>query len=309
MEIALDPELMSLLKQFLGTASRIQYQYLLSLVPALLFFGVYLMVMGSPLKRRLLRKWHVWQFERETKSTVVSLIHTPPSGLASLLSPSRSMITLDDSYKFLRAFKEIPSNRPVRLVLHTPGGMVIAAEQIARAIKARGGVECYVPQYAMSGGTLVALACDKIHMGASAILGPLDPQLMVGLFDQYPCASLVRAVNQPNAHRDDRTLVYADVAEKAIVQMKATVIELVSDWMGREKAGVLADQLCSGLWTHDYGLDYRKALGLELLVDEDVPSRIDKVSRTFSCESVVEYRKPKGGSGSGSGSGSLRIVL
>jgi hypothetical protein len=42
---------------------------------------------------------------------------------------------------------------PIDLIIHTPGGIVLAAMQIARAVEAhKAKVTVYVPVYAMSGG-------------------------------------------------------------------------------------------------------------------------------------------------------------
>ena len=74
------------------------------------------------------------------------------------------------------------------LVLHTPGGLVLASYQIAHAVRIhRGKVTVFVPHYAMSGGTLIALAADEIVMEEHAMLGPVDPQL-----GEYPASSLVK---------------------------------------------------------------------------------------------------------------------
>jgi ClpP class serine protease len=60
--------------------------------------------------------------------------------------------------------------------------------QIARALEAhKAKVTVYVPVYAMSGGTLIALAADEIVLGEFSMLGPIDPQI-AGL----PAASIVK---------------------------------------------------------------------------------------------------------------------
>ena len=75
-----------------------------------------------------------------------------------------------------------------RWILHTPGGLVLASEQIAQALLRRTGrVTVFVPHYAMSGGTLIALAADEIVMDPNAVLGPVDPQI-----GEYPAASIMR---------------------------------------------------------------------------------------------------------------------
>src|SRR6058998_2416023 len=152
-------------------------------------------------------------------------------------------------------------------VLHTPGGLVLASEQIAYALKRREGkVTVFVPHYAMSGGTLIALAADEIVMSPHAVLGPVDPQL-----GQYPAASLLKVVaKKPIAEVDDQTLVLADVAEKAVNQVRESVKELLERTLPPEKATELADLLATGTWTHDYPITYDKAQRLGLRVRADM---------------------------------------
>lgn len=74
----------------------------------------------------------------------------------------------------------------------------------------------FVPHYAMSGGTLIALAAHDIVMDQNAILGPVDPQL-----GEYPAVSILRAVTQKDVNEvDDESLILADVAGKALQQVK-----------------------------------------------------------------------------------------
>jgi len=106
--------------------------------------------------------------------------------------PLMRYIDINDSEDVIRACVMTDPEVPVDLVLHTPGGLVLAATQIARAIRERKGkVTVFVPHYAMSGGTLIALAADEIVMSSHAVLGPVDPQL-----GQYPAASLIKAVSR-----------------------------------------------------------------------------------------------------------------
>src|SRR3981081_4479753 len=97
--------------------------------------------------------------------------------------------------------------------------------QIARAIHGhKAKVTVFVPHYAMSGGTLVALAADEIVMSPHAVLGPIDPQL-----EQSPAASLLKVVEQkPISEIDDKTLILADVGRKAITQVKDAARRLLA---------------------------------------------------------------------------------
>jgi ClpP class serine protease len=127
-------------------------------------------------------------------------------------------IDLEDAQTIIAAIKETPDDVPIDLVIHTPGGLVLAAMQIARAVEAhKAKVTVYVPVYAMSGGTLIALAADEIVLGEFSVLGPIDPQI-AGL----PAASIVKARDsKPIEGVFDLTLVLADVGEKALAQVQA----------------------------------------------------------------------------------------
>jgi ClpP class serine protease len=162
--------------------------------------------------------------------------------------------------------------------MHTPGGLVLASLQIARAINNRQGkVTVFVPHYAMSGGTLIALAADEIVMCPHAVLGPVDPQL-----GEYPAPSLLRVLREkPVAEIDDRTLILADQAEKAIEQIRGGVHELLVDNMPREKAEQLARVLTEGTWTHDYPISAATAGQLGLNVSTEMPTEVLQLMSLF----------------------------
>src|SRR3954468_1250367 len=108
-------------------------------------------------------------------STVITLIHRQET-MSLLGFPVVRYIDIDDAESVLRAIRETPDGQPIEIILHTPGGMVIAARQIASALADHDGkVTAVVPHYAMSGGTLVARAADEIVLDAHATLGPVDP--------------------------------------------------------------------------------------------------------------------------------------
>jgi ClpP class serine protease len=70
-------------------------------------------------------------------------------------------IDIDDAESVLRAIADPRPDHSIEIILHTPGGIVIAARQIASALADHPGhVTAVVPHYAMSGGTLIALAAD-----------------------------------------------------------------------------------------------------------------------------------------------------
>ena len=192
--------------------------------------------------------------------------------------PFYRYIDINDSEEVIRAIHLTDPEVPLDLILHTPGGLVLAALQIARAIKKHPGkVTVYVPHYAMSGGTLIALAADEIVMDEHAALGPVDPQI-----EGLPAASLLKLVrHKPVSEISDRAMILADVAEKAIQQVKQGVFNLLVDNYGEEQAARIGGLLAEGYWTHDYPLTYEEIKAMGLNVRNELPVAIYKLMNLF----------------------------
>jgi ClpP class serine protease len=229
------------------------------------------------------RARRIADLERKRKSRVITLIHRQ-EGFSFLGIPFARYIDIDDSEQVLRAIRMTDQSVPIDLILHTPGGLVLAAEQIAEALlKHPARVTVFVPHYAMSGGTMIALAADEIVMDPNAVLGPVDPQL-----GQYPAASILRVMEQkPIAEIDDQTLIMADVARKALIQVKRTVAGLLRKHFDEQKSEELAQLLSQGTWTHDYPISVEEARSMGLRVSTEMPTEV--------YELMGMYPQPRGG--------------
>jgi len=227
--------------------------------------------------------------EHKRKSRVIALIHRQET-LSLLGFPLVRYISIEDSEAVLRAIKLTDKDVPIDVILHTPGGLVLAAEQIAFALdKHPARVTVFVPHYAMSGGTLIALAAAQMVMDDNAVLGPVDPQL-----GQHPAASILKVLERkPIAEVDDDTIIMADMAEKALRQVHATVVGLLREKMPADRAEQLATTLSSGIWTHDYPILAHEARELGLPVTTDVPEEIYHIMtlhpQTAQRRPSVEY--------------------
>ncbi len=214
--------------------------------------------------------------EKQRGSRVIILIHRQES-MSFLGIPLVKFIDINDSEQVLRAIRLTPDEMPIDMILHTPGGLVLAAEQIARALRGhKGKVTVFVPHDAMSGGTLIALSADEIVMDENAVLGPLDPQI-----GGYPAVSIIKAAQQKEPKDlDDKTLILKDISEKALVQMRSFVENILKEKLG-QRAGEIAERLTGGTWTHDYPITVEelKAMGIE--VSTDMPQLVYNLMELF----------------------------
>jgi len=220
------------------------------------------------------------QLEQQRGSRVITLIHRQET-MALLGFPIFRYIDIDDSEEVLRAVKLTDDEVPIDVILHTPGGLVLASEQIAHALcRHPARVTVFVPHYAMSGGTLLALSADEIVMDENAVLGPIDPQL-----GEYPAVSILKVVEQKSVDEvDDKTLILADVARKAIAQVRARARSILAEHLPEERAQELAQVLSEGRWTHDYPFTVEEAKELGLPVSTEMPEVVYKL--------MTLYRQP-----------------
>jgi ClpP class serine protease len=223
----------------------------------------------------------------EREATVITLIHRQET-VSFLGVPIVRHIDIDDAESVLRAIRETPPGRRIEIILHTPGGLVLAASQIAIALADHDGpVTAVVPHYAMSGGTMIALAADEIVIDRHAALGPIDPQ--IGL---YPAASIVAALESPGQHQD-QFLILGDVAQKALRQVEALAFRLLCRRMSDDRARDVARLLSSGVWTHDHPLMPSDLEPLGFPITVGVPSGerelMDLYPQPRGRQTAVEY--------------------
>jgi ClpP class serine protease len=220
------------------------------------------------------------------------MIHRQSPGLLGALFAR--YIDLDDSERMMQEITKA-GDKPIDLVLHTPGGLVIAAEQIARVLHAhKAGVTVIVPQYAMSGGTVLAMAADQIIMDENAMLGPVDPQL-----NNFPASAYMRVLQEKakDAIADD-TIMMADMAEKATNQVRQMVFTLLVHKLGEQRAQEIATMMTEGRWTHDYPLHFEQLQEMGFSVTKEIPVEfwqlleLSSAAQTKVMRKVDDQKKP-----------------
>ncbi len=255
----------------------------------LLFTLVYPRLQQSIIHRA--RRGELSKLGRKRGTNVITIIHRQET-LSLFGIPISRYIDIDDSEEVLRAIRLTPSDTPIDLIIHTPGGVALAATQIAFALDAHPGKKTVmIPHYAMSGGTLIALAADEILMDPNAVLGPVDPQLG----DQqgvWAASSILKVVEKKKIDElDDRTLYLAEESHKAIRQIKNVVRQLVSDIHTEERTEKIVEELVSGKYTHDFPITADEACELfGECVNKELPGEVYSLMNLYKME--TRARRP-----------------
>jgi len=228
--------------------------------------------------RKRQRHFLIKRLQSRRRTRVITLVHR------GTLSPLLSMflgkfINIENSEEILRAIRETPDDKPIDLIVHTPGGLVLATRQIANALsKHPAKVTVIIPHYAMSGGTFLALAGDEIIMDNNAVLGQIDPQVA-----NLPAISVQKVMEKKKPEDiDDRTVIMADISEKALRQTRQAAKEiLVKSGYEKEKAQKITNELTSPEHTHDKPLTFEEVEKLELNVDTQVPKEVYRLMTLY----------------------------
>jgi hypothetical protein len=163
---------------------------------------------------------------------------------------------------------------PIVVVLHTLGGYSLAAEMIGAALHAhKGKVVAYVPYVAMSAGTMVALACEAVHLGKHAALGPIDAHLGPFAVDDF--AKLLKE-KTPKSSIGDQTLLLAYQAERYQKVADARACALIHKKHkpdGDNDCRVVVALMKSQM-PHDMRIDYQHAKRIGVNVEESCPEEV-----------------------------------
>lgn len=192
-------------------------------------------------------------------------------------------IGIEDTVKVLMEIQKTPKDKPIDMIIHTPGGYAVAAQMMAMAIKFHPAkVTVMVPFYAMSGGSLMSLAAGEIRMEKYSVLGPVDPQIPTpgGMHPAGALATLIKT--KPIQTISDKMVILAEAGNLEIENAKAFVIWLLEGKMDKQQAESVADFLARGYMAHatPITLDVARSLGLNVV--EGVPDKVYELFKTFA---------------------------
>jgi len=226
------------------------------------------------------RRKIIHEIERERGTRVITMIHKRELWTDPGEQPE---IEMEDAETVLQQIRSTPPDKPIDLILHTPGGIALAAEMMAMAIKLHPQkVTVMVPFYALSGGSLMSLAADEIRMEKYSMLGPVDPQIPTPDGNTWPAGSLESLVKlKPLLKVSDRMIVMAEAAKLEIENAVAFVMWLLDERMDVEAAKRVAEFFAHGYMEHatPITLDVVRAIGLDVV--EGVPESVYKLFKTF----------------------------
>ncbi|MED5550729.1 MAG: hypothetical protein VX529_15365 [Pseudomonadota bacterium] len=200
----------------------------------------------------------VQDFARSRGSLVLPIVHHEVD----------EYIDTDTAIEAIDIIRHAQDNAPIDIVLHTPGGIASATQQILHALKHHPGRKtAFLPYRAKSAGTMIALACDEIVMGTSAVLGPIDPQ-----YAWMPAPILAALTEHKSADRvSDEMLILSKMARQAVDEARRFSCDYVNDAHKQDGTCALTNDLIGGGRNHDYPILPQEAASFGLNISTAMP--------------------------------------
>jgi len=223
-----------------------------------------------------IRKQIIQQIEEEMGVNLVVYLSNPTHPFAII--SRQDIIPLED------ILRSLPKNdKPVALLINSPGGDPNAAEKILIMFRSR-FKEFYVivPDYAKSAATMIALGSDKIYMGHLSELGPIDPQIEFTLPNSrkeiIPARSFIESleyIKERVSEKGDPIEIYMpmltnlrpeliDICQKSIEDAKTFAVKWLKSYMLKDnpdQAEKVAGELTKGdrYKSHGKVIDFKEA--------------------------------------------------
>ena len=172
---------------------------------------------------------------------------------------------------FISAFSKIKQG-DIDLIITSGGGAVFHSMRIAKMLSnySKGKIRAIIPNYAMSGASMLTLACDEIIIDKNACLGVIDPQLGT-FFETHSSRAWEEIVKHKGKKAQDKSVANAFSGKQVTKTIRNIIKELIKDKIHPQKIERFLDLLVKGNVEHSYQLDYSilKENGLPVTLLED----------------------------------------
>lgn len=267
----------------MATTEWTQYTILLMVsLLSCLFLFIY-MWDGSikPALGRIYLQYIMWKVKKITGRNAIIIKHTISGLFFSSMIDANTLHDLENAVRSLKG-------KPFDLILHTPGGYVFYAQLLSKALREYNEeVRALVPFYAMSGGTLLALSCDKIMMGNYACLGMVDPQLG-GLLSYGSARSWKEVVRKKGRRANDASIQHAFEGEQYTKTLRDDIKQILSDKIPDQiKLEHAAEFLTDGQLEHAYQLNIDRLSGIGIPVTP-MDAELQQLLSKLVCNDWIE---------------------
>ena len=254
---------------------------------------IYVYLTSTPVCNETLLE-RIRRIEKEDKTNIIFLIDEFWENNKIDPRLENHIIDTDDDEKFIEVIHDIQNNREnksLSIVIYTRGGSIESSDMIVDILlNYVEPVRIYIPTFAYSAGTMIALCGDELYMNKYSIMGPVDPQISYSVDektdDDASSRCLMQLIEDKNIDEisDDIYLKAVEskfLHEDNIENIKNIITKRNLNLSKRRKKTILKE-FGSGLHPHHkpFNIDKIKALGLPVVCP--VPSKYNLLLDSYA---------------------------
>ena len=210
----------------------------------------------------------------------------------------------EDINSIMSVLDELPAAEGLDIILHTPGGIISSTERLVELLRTVFGhnIRAFIPQIAMSGGTLIAFACKEIYMTKFASIGPIDPQIFIPNVGHVSAISLTKEFDRAFAEikdDNDKILIWNPILDKynpstiincenaieltknlSVDYLKSGILSDEGEEIAAAKSEQITKELIENVKSHDTHLSpyyCKNQLSLDIKILEDEPDLFNTI--------------------------------
>lgn len=197
---------------------------------------------------------------------------------------SNNIVFLNDNIKFMEIISNIEDNKDLDIIINSLGGDISSSDSIVNILLTyKGLVNTYIPFYAMSAGSLIALCGNKIYMDSYSQLGPVDPQVCISLDDnsneEYVPAKTLIDMNKEGYLNNNNNLIINYYDGKLLYDDGIrTVKNILFNKYKRHVIKKITNEFCSGKYPHSKPFNVIELTNMGLSININIESKIKKIS-------------------------------
>jgi ATP-dependent protease ClpP protease subunit len=180
----------------------------------------------------------------------------------------------------------------VDIIINTPGGDIFSTQAVIDVLKHYNKPKnIFIPYYSMSGGSLLALSCDKIFMTPISSMGCVDPQIGIWYKGIFSKSSLEYAIKNKRQKAEDETYILKFIA----AQYEKTIRSIVRK-IRPELPESTIRTLTNGKLEHGYRITPKiaKKMGINVqIIDDTYMQRILYALTRLRGINFYYYKKPR----------------
>jgi hypothetical protein len=197
------------------------------------------------------------------------------------------LVNIDKEDEFIKEYSKFNLEDELNILIYVSGGEITPSDAIFHILsKHEGVINIYIPTYAYSAGSMLALCGDNIYMNEYSLLSPVDPQIEYNdEIDQISVKSMIslkETIGIKNLNYQE-ILRYYDcqlLYDDNIRNLKKALKRNLNKY-SRYKIDKIIKHFAYGIYPHEkqFNVDELFDIGLNILTP--VPDKYNKIFKKY----------------------------